>query len=201
MGIFPTRVLRVRWGCPVSHLFEVVVASSDSEHSQILATILGHCGLLPVLCSSLREAQSLMGGESIRLVLCADRLADGSFRDIVRPVSRLGLPLVVFRAATIRNSVQRPFNWALLTALSHPFTIDRSRGSCITPYSRCRPELAPWAHSTPRKSLRSGQVQLERQWQRLGFRNWCEACPSCSICRLSEPENSGVLYPPAAARR
>jgi len=77
---------------------EVLVASSDSEQSQILATILGHCGLMPVLCSSLKEARSLLAHESIRLVFCGDLLTDGSFRDMLQAISnsRSGLPLIVF---------------------------------------------------------------------------------------------------------
>jgi DNA-binding NtrC family response regulator len=79
-----------------SHFFEVLVAYSDTEQSQILATILGHCGLAPVLCSSLKEARTLLGRESIRLVFCEQRLTDGTFRDLLQPASRLSLPLVVF---------------------------------------------------------------------------------------------------------
>ena len=77
---------------------EVLVASSDSEHCQILATILGHCGLRPVLCSSLKEAQTLLGRESIRLVFCEQQLTGGGFRDLLQATSNLrpGLPLVVF---------------------------------------------------------------------------------------------------------
>ena len=80
----------------VSHLFEVLVAYSDSEQSQILAAILGHCGLMPVLCSSLKDARTLLGRESIRLVLCEERLSDGTFRDMLQETFKLGLPLVVF---------------------------------------------------------------------------------------------------------
>jgi DNA-binding NtrC family response regulator len=80
----------------VSYLFEVLVAYSDSEHSQVLATILGYCGLMPVLCSSLKEAQTLLRRESIRLVLCEERLSDGTFRDMLQETFSLGLPLVVF---------------------------------------------------------------------------------------------------------
>jgi DNA-binding NtrC family response regulator len=79
-------------------MLEVLVASSDSEHCQILATILGHCGLRPVLCSSLKEAQTLLGRESIQLVFCEQQLTDGSFRDMLQATSnvRPGFPLVVF---------------------------------------------------------------------------------------------------------
>ena len=82
----------------MGHMLEVLVASSDSEHCQILATILGHCGLMPVLCSSLKEAQTLLGRESIRLVFCEQQLTGGSFRDLLQATSnvRPGLPLVVF---------------------------------------------------------------------------------------------------------
>jgi DNA-binding NtrC family response regulator len=80
----------------VSHLFEVLVAYSDSEQSQILAAILGHCGLMPVLCSSLKDARTLLGRGSIRLVLCEERLSDGTFRDMLQETFKLGLPLVVF---------------------------------------------------------------------------------------------------------
>ena len=80
----------------VSHLFEVLIAYSDSEQSQVLATILGHCGLMPVLCSSLKEARTLLGRESIRLVFCEERLGEETFRDVLQETFKLGLPLVVF---------------------------------------------------------------------------------------------------------
>jgi DNA-binding NtrC family response regulator len=79
-------------------MVEVLVAFSDSEQCQILATILGHCGLTPVLCSSLKEAQTLLGRESIRLGFCEQQLIGGSFRSLLQATStiRPGLPLVVF---------------------------------------------------------------------------------------------------------
>lgn len=82
----------------MSPMPEALVAFSDSEHGQILATILGHCGLMPVLCSSLKQARTLLDRKSIRLVFCEDRLTDGSFRDMLQVTAqdRPGLPLVVF---------------------------------------------------------------------------------------------------------
>jgi DNA-binding NtrC family response regulator len=82
----------------MGHILAVLVASSDSENGLILATILGHCGLIPVLCSSLKDAQTLLGRKSIRLVFCEQQLTGGSFRDLLQATSnvRPGLPLVVF---------------------------------------------------------------------------------------------------------
>ena len=82
----------------MGQMLEVLVAFSDSEHCQILATILGHCGLMPVLCSSLKEAQTLLDRESIRVVVCEQQLTGGSFRDLLQATSNLrpGLPFVVF---------------------------------------------------------------------------------------------------------
>lgn len=77
---------------------KVLVASSDVELSQILATILGHCGLAPVLCSTLRQARSLLAGESIDLVFSEDRMDGGDYRDVLRALAELrpGVPLIVF---------------------------------------------------------------------------------------------------------
>ena len=82
----------------MDHLPKVLVAFSDAEHSEILAVILGHCGVIPVFCSSLNEAKTLLGRESIRLVFCEERLGGASFRDVVQVTSSLrsDLPLVVF---------------------------------------------------------------------------------------------------------
>ena len=82
----------------MDHLPKVLVAFSDAEHSEILAVILGHCGVIPVFCSSLNEAKTLLGRESIRLVFCEQQLTGRSFRDLLQATSNLRprLPLVVF---------------------------------------------------------------------------------------------------------
>ena len=78
-----------------------LVVSSDPEHGQILAAILGHCGLGSVLCSSLDEARRLLESRPIQLVFCEDTLLDGSFQDLLRIKvdSGTGVPLVIFSRA------------------------------------------------------------------------------------------------------
>ena len=119
----------------MSHLLEVLVAYSDSEHGQVLVTILGHCGLMPVFCSSLKEAQTLLGREGIRLVFCEERLSDGSFRDMLQATSnvRPDLPLVVFSRRDDSKLRSEAIQLGASIALGHPFTIDRSKGSCTKP--------------------------------------------------------------------
>jgi len=109
----------------VSHLFEALLACSDSEHGQILAIILGHCGLTSVLCSSLKEARTLLSCESIRFVFCEDRLGDGSFRDLLESTSnlRMGLPLVVF---SLRHESKKQYCTFIGTRSMFQHTLDRS---------------------------------------------------------------------------
>lgn len=110
----------------MDHLLQALVAFSDSEHSQIVAVFLGHCGLIPVLCSSLTEAQILLRRESIRLVICEEQLSDATFRDLAQAISQLrsGLPLVVF---------SRLGNWKL-----HSEALQAGAFDCISPPLRER---------------------------------------------------------------
>jgi DNA-binding NtrC family response regulator len=107
----------------MGHMLEVLVASSDSEHCQILATILGHCGLITVLCSSLKEARTLLGRESIRLVFCERQLIDGSFRDMLQATSnvRPRLPLVVFSGRDDSKLHSEALDSGALDCIGPPF--------------------------------------------------------------------------------
>ncbi len=65
---------------------DVLVVSSDIESRRTLTTILGHLGpdVNVYSCSGVEQAAVVLSKLNIKLVLCHDRLADGSFRDVLK---------------------------------------------------------------------------------------------------------------------
>lgn len=85
------KVGAIRWP------LEVLVATADADIRRSLADLLAECGLSPVVCSSLGEAQSILVRQPICLVFCDYRLPDGDFRDVLYQVKRSAssIPVVV----------------------------------------------------------------------------------------------------------
>jgi DNA-binding NtrC family response regulator len=81
---------------------EVLIASADSETRRTLASILSQWGVEPIFCSTVRKAKAILARQAVPLVFCEDRLADGSFRDLLseRKVAKLKARVaVIFRMA------------------------------------------------------------------------------------------------------
>jgi len=65
---------------------DVLVISSDLESRRTLTSILDHLGrdLNVFSCSRVAQAAGVLSRQNVRLILCQDRLADGSFRDVLK---------------------------------------------------------------------------------------------------------------------
>src|ERR1700757_1628394 len=71
------------------NLREVLVVSSDDEVRRNLAGIVGLYGSEPVLCVTVAHSRAVLCClYPICLVVCEDRLADGSYRDLIEAVQR-----------------------------------------------------------------------------------------------------------------
>jgi DNA-binding NtrC family response regulator len=73
----------------------VLLVSSDLDNGRKLGSVLAECGLYPVLASTLEEAQSLLAKPDVLLVFCDAELADGTFRELLRPTEAAKIPVVV----------------------------------------------------------------------------------------------------------
>ena len=62
---------------------EVLIASSDSEDRQALASILTQQGHAPICASTIGETRAILARERVGLVFCDWHLADGDYRDIL----------------------------------------------------------------------------------------------------------------------
>ena len=63
-----------------------LVISSDLESRRTLTAILGDLGpdINVFSCSGVAQAAGVLSQKNIKLVLCQDRLSDGSFRDVLK---------------------------------------------------------------------------------------------------------------------
>ena len=62
---------------------EVLVASADAESRRILASVLSQWGLEIICSSTVSNANAILARQAVPLVFCEDRLADGTFRDVL----------------------------------------------------------------------------------------------------------------------
>jgi DNA-binding NtrC family response regulator len=74
-----------------------LIVSADPETRRALSEALRHTGVEMKAASSVAEARSLVRQEKPAVVFCEGRLADGSFRDLLRAaeVKQSHLPVVV----------------------------------------------------------------------------------------------------------
>lgn len=75
----------------------ILLVSGDPETRRMLSEALRPSGAKLTSASSVAEARQLLARERPALVFCERRLADGSFRDVLRTqeVTQTGLPVVV----------------------------------------------------------------------------------------------------------
>ena len=81
----------------MSDIMKALVVCSDPDARQSLSRAAGHCRVLPLHSSSVRDALAILNRERIDVVLCEDYLEDGNFRDIIGAVSRrpAKVPIIV----------------------------------------------------------------------------------------------------------
>jgi len=79
----------------VAQLRHVLVAFSDQHDRETLRCILVECGLRPMPCSTLKEAQALLTSHAIGLAFCEDHLADGDYTDLLYDVRSSARPIPV----------------------------------------------------------------------------------------------------------
>ena len=66
----------------VAH-WEVLIATADLETCRRLASILSQWGFEPIYAATVGQATAILTRQAIRMVFCGDRLADGSFREVL----------------------------------------------------------------------------------------------------------------------
>lgn len=67
----------------VAH-WEVLLATADLETCRRLASILSQWGLATICAATVAKAKAILAQQDVPMVFCEDRLADGSFRDVLR---------------------------------------------------------------------------------------------------------------------
>jgi DNA-binding NtrC family response regulator len=74
-----------------------LVVSSDQEVRRQLAQVLRQCALVPVLAASVADSTTAQLRNQISIVVCDDRLDDGTYEDIVKLVvrSEAKVPVIV----------------------------------------------------------------------------------------------------------
>jgi len=74
-----------------------LVVSSDQEVRRQLAQVLRQCALVPVLTASVADSRTAQLRNQISIVVCDDRLDDGTYEDIVELVvrSEAKVPVIV----------------------------------------------------------------------------------------------------------
>jgi DNA-binding NtrC family response regulator len=60
-----------------------LVVLSDSACREAISQSLSACGIQPITCSTLREAQAISNSEPANVVFCEISFADGSFDDLL----------------------------------------------------------------------------------------------------------------------
>ena len=63
--------------------YPVVIASSEPSDSQALRGLLAERGLNAMCFSTVKETRDSLAGNNVSIVFCEQRLADGSFRDLL----------------------------------------------------------------------------------------------------------------------
>lgn len=61
---------------------------STSENRDVLTSAMTHWSIDPVCCSSVQEACGLLPEASPSLIFCDETLADGTYRDLLREISK-----------------------------------------------------------------------------------------------------------------
>ncbi len=62
---------------------EVLAASADPQSRLVLASVLSQWGLELICSSTVREANVILARQPVPLLFCEERLADGTFRDVL----------------------------------------------------------------------------------------------------------------------
>ena len=63
--------------------WQIVIASSDSNHRRAVAEILKQQEVVPICTSSVRECRDVLAEETVGLVFCDPTLTDGDYRDLI----------------------------------------------------------------------------------------------------------------------
>jgi DNA-binding NtrC family response regulator len=63
--------------------WQIVIASSDSNHRRALADILKQQEIVPICTSTVRECRDVLAKEIVGLVSCDPKLTDGGYRDLI----------------------------------------------------------------------------------------------------------------------
>lgn len=63
--------------------WEVLIATPDLETCRRLASFLSQWGLEPLCAVTVGKAKAILARQGVPMVFCEDRLADGSFRDVL----------------------------------------------------------------------------------------------------------------------
>jgi DNA-binding NtrC family response regulator len=65
-----------------------VLVVSASENRDVVTSAMSHWSMDPVCCSGVQEAYSLLPEASPSLIFCEETLVDGTYRDLLREISK-----------------------------------------------------------------------------------------------------------------
>lgn len=103
----------------------VLVASADLQTCRTLASILSQWGLAPIFCSTVSAAEAILAREAVPLVFCENRLADGSFHDLLRVTNfaKLRARVAVILRRTDENASVESAELDPLNAVACPYRL------------------------------------------------------------------------------
>jgi DNA-binding NtrC family response regulator len=84
----------------------VLVASSNSEHRRVFGQLLEQIGFEPVYAGTIAESLASLKQRDITLAICADSLADGTFREVLFAARDANPRIRVIVAARLYNTAE-----------------------------------------------------------------------------------------------
>ena len=74
---------------------KALVACCECENRQVLARLVGQCGLKPVIATSTSDAVSLLGSVAVLVAFCQDDLPGDGGTAVLKAAKRVAVPVVV----------------------------------------------------------------------------------------------------------
>jgi len=82
---------------------QVLIASSDLEHRQVLRDIFVNLGLDPMYSANVQETREALATNPISVIFCEKRLTDGGFQEVLALARKLNPKVLVVVASRMEN--------------------------------------------------------------------------------------------------
>lgn len=131
----------------MAHRIPALVVSSQPEERHALLQALSRFPLRTTSCSTLAEARACLTRSKFRVVICDDRLPDGSFRDILESLRhRQKTPLIVASKLGDWTEYLEALRLGVFDLVVYPYyppEVERVLGIALREARRAGPSHAP----------------------------------------------------------